>query len=72
MEPRAQAALAGAIVAWASAFAGVKALLDAGFAGEDVALARYAVALRDGAASPGVARVREALAALGPRIPLTS
>ena len=45
MEPRAQAALVGAIVAWASAFAAVKALLDAGFAGEDVALARYAVAL---------------------------
>jgi drug/metabolite transporter (DMT)-like permease len=45
MEPRAQAALVGAIVAWASAFAVVKALLDAGFAGEDVALARYGVAL---------------------------
>lgn len=40
-----RAALLGAIVAWASAFAAVKVLLDAGFAGEDVALARYAVAL---------------------------
>jgi len=45
MEPRVRAALVGAIVAWASAFAAVKYLLDAGFAGEDVALARYAVAL---------------------------
>ncbi len=45
MRPRAQAALVGAIVAWASAFAAVKVLLDAGFAGEDVALARYGVAL---------------------------
>jgi drug/metabolite transporter (DMT)-like permease len=45
MQPRAQAALVGAIVAWASAFAAVKVLLDAGFAGEDVALARYGVAL---------------------------
>ena len=46
MQPRVQAALVGAIVAWASAFAGVKVLLDAGFAGQDVALARYLVALR--------------------------
>jgi drug/metabolite transporter (DMT)-like permease len=45
MEPKVRAALVGAIVAWASAFAGVKVLLEAGFAGEDVALARYLVAL---------------------------
>jgi drug/metabolite transporter (DMT)-like permease len=45
MQPRAQAALVGAIVAWASTFAAIKVLLDAGFAGEDVALARYGVAL---------------------------
>ncbi len=45
MAPRTQVALVGAIVAWASAFAAVKVLLDAGFAGEDVALARYGVAL---------------------------
>ncbi len=45
MEARGQLALVAAIVAWASAFAAIKALLDAGFAGEDVAIARYAVAL---------------------------
>jgi drug/metabolite transporter (DMT)-like permease len=45
MQPRVQAALLGAIVAWASAFAAVKVLLDHGFAGEDVAVWRYAVAL---------------------------
>jgi drug/metabolite transporter (DMT)-like permease len=45
MEPRAQAALVGAIVAWASAFAGVKVLLDAGFSSQDVAILRYGVAL---------------------------
>jgi drug/metabolite transporter (DMT)-like permease len=45
MEARVQAALFGAIVAWASAFAGVKVLLDAGFSSQDVAILRYGVAL---------------------------
>jgi drug/metabolite transporter (DMT)-like permease len=45
MEARVRAALVGAIVAWASAFAGVKVLLDAGFSSQDVAILRYAVAL---------------------------
>ena len=45
MQPRVQAALIGAIVAWASAFAIIKVLLDHGFAGQDIALARYGVAL---------------------------
>lgn len=45
MQPRVQAALVGAIVAWASAFAAVKVLLDSGFAGEDLALVRYGVAV---------------------------
>ena len=45
MEARVQAALVGAIVAWASAFAAVKVLLDAGFSSQDVAIARYGVAL---------------------------
>jgi drug/metabolite transporter (DMT)-like permease len=45
MEARVQAALVGAIVAWASAFAGVKVLLDAGFSSQDIAILRYGVAL---------------------------
>ena len=40
-----QAALVGAIVAWAAAFATVKALLDDGFSSQDVAILRYGVAL---------------------------
>jgi drug/metabolite transporter (DMT)-like permease len=44
MGARAQASLVAAIVAWAGAFAAIKVLVDAGFAGEDVAIARYAVA----------------------------
>jgi drug/metabolite transporter (DMT)-like permease len=42
---RVQAALVGAIIAWASAFASVKVLLDGGFSSQDVAILRYAVAL---------------------------
>jgi drug/metabolite transporter (DMT)-like permease len=45
MDTRVQAALVGAIVAWASAFAIVKVLLDAGFSSQDVAILRYGVAL---------------------------
>ena len=45
MEVRVQAALVGAIVAWAAAFATVKALLDDGFSSQDVAILRYGVAL---------------------------
>jgi drug/metabolite transporter (DMT)-like permease len=45
MEVRVQAALVGAIVAWASAFATVKVLLDAGISSQDVAILRYGVAL---------------------------
>jgi len=45
MEARVQVALVGAIVAWASAFATVKVLLDAGISSQDVAILRYGVAL---------------------------
>lgn len=45
MEARVRAALVGAIVAWASAFAVVKVLLDSGFSSQDLAIARYGVAL---------------------------
>src|SRR3712207_6033610 len=45
MGARVQAALVGAIMAWASAFAIVKVLLDGGFSSQDVAILRYGVAL---------------------------
>lgn len=40
----AHAALLAVVVVWASAFSAIKALIDHGFAGEDVAILRYLVA----------------------------
>ena len=44
MEARAHLALAATVVAWAGAFPSIKALLDSGFAAQDIALVRYAIA----------------------------
>lgn len=44
VEARAHLALAATVVAWAGAFPTIKALLDSGFAAQDIAIVRYAVA----------------------------
>ena len=44
MGARAHLALAATVVAWAGAFPAIKALLDSGFAAQDIALVRYAIA----------------------------
>ncbi len=49
----AHGALLAVVVVWASAFSVIKALLDHGFAAEDVAILRYLVAAPGFASSSG-------------------